>query len=281
MSRMSSSSDLSFLKFAFYAAGGLVLLFLGILFKPFEIVNAGERGVVMQFGKVQNRVLDEGIHLIIPVVTKVQKTSVRVQKNDVKAEAASKDLQDVKMEVAVNWHVDPKRVNEIFQRVGDQGEIIGRIINPAVSEVVKAATAKKTAEEIITKRTELKQEIDNELKKRLIPYGVMVDDVSLVDVTFSVEFAKAIEAKQIAEQDAKRAEFIALKAEKEAQGEINRAKGQAEAQRLRRQTLNPELLQQQAIDKWNGQFPLVMGGEGMVPFININPADLNAAQQKR
>ena len=274
MRSTSSSSDLGLLKFAFYAAG------LAILFKPFEIVNAGERGVVMQFGKVQDRILDEGIHLIIPVVTRVEKTSVRVQKNDVKAEAASKDLQDVKTEVAVNWHVDPKRVHEIYQRVGDEGQIITRIINPAVSEVVKAATAKKTAEEIITKRTELKQEIDNDLKNRLASYGVMVDDVSLVDVTFSAEFAKSIEAKQIAEQEAKRAEFIALKAEKEAQGEINRAKGQAEAQRLRRQTLNPELLQQQAIEKWNGQFPLVMGGE-TVPFININPADLNSAQQKR
>lgn len=280
MTRMASSSELSLLKLGFYAAGGLILLFLAILFKPFEIVNAGERGVVMQFGKVQNRVLDEGLHLIMPVVTRVEKMSVRVQKNDVKAEAASKDLQDVKTEVAVNWHVDPKRVNEIFQRIGDEGQIIARIINPAVSEVVKAATAKKTAEEIITKRTELKQEIDNDLKKRLASYGVLVDDVSLVDVTFSAEFAKAIEAKQIAEQEAKRAEFIALKAEKEAQGEINRAKGQAEAQRLRRQTLNPELLQQQAIEKWNGQFPLVMGGQ-TVPFININPADLNSPQQKR
>lgn len=280
MTRMASSSELSLLKLGFYAAGGLILLFLAILFKPFEIVNAGERGVVMQFGKVQNRVLDEGLHLIMPVVTRVEKMSVRVQKNDVKAEAASKDLQDVKTEVAVNWHVNPKRVNEVFQRIGDEGQIIARIINPAVSEVVKAATAKKTAEEIITKRTELKQEIDNDLKNRLASYGVMVDDVSLVDVTFSAEFAKAIEAKQIAEQEAKRAEFIALKAEKEAQGEINRAKGQAEAQRLRRQTLNPELLQQQAIEKWNGQFPMVMGGQ-TVPFININPADLNSPQQRR
>lgn len=280
MTRMASSSELSLLRLGFYAAGGLILLFLAILFKPFEIVNAGERGVVMQFGKVQNRVLDEGLHLIMPVVTRVEKMSVRVQKNDVKAEAASKDLQDVKTEVAVNWHVNPKRVNEVFQRIGDEGQIIARIINPAVSEVVKAATAKKTAEEIITKRTELKQEIDNDLKNRLASYGVMVDDVSLVDVTFSAEFAKAIEAKQIAEQEAKRAEFIALKAEKEAQGEINRAKGQAEAQRLRRQTLNPELLQQQAIEKWNGQFPMVMGGQ-TVPFININPADLNSPQQRR
>lgn len=259
-----------------YIVGGFVLFLAAILFKPFTIVNAGERGVVMQFGKVQNAILDEGIHPILPVVTSVQKISVRVQKNDVKAEAASKDLQNVNMDVAVNWHVEPKRVNEVFQRVGDENEIISRIISPAVSEVVKAATAKKTAEEIITKRTELKQEIDNQIKNRLLSYGVVVDDVSLVNVSFSPEFAKAIEAKQIAEQEAKRADFIALKAEKDAQAEINRAKGQAEAQRLQRQTLTAELLQQQAIEKWDGRFPMVMGGNGALPFINIDANNLPA-----
>ncbi len=264
-----------------YIVGGFVLLLGAILFKPFVIVNAGERGVVMQFGKVQDAILDEGIHPILPVVTSVKTMSVRVQKNDVKAEAASKDLQNVNMDVAVNWHVEPKRVNEVFQRVGDENEIISRIISPAVSEVVKAATAKKTAEEIITKRTELKQEIDNQLKDRLLSYGVLVDDVSLVNVGFSPEFAKAIEAKQIAEQEAKRADFIALKAEKDAQAEINRAKGQAEAQRLQRLTLTAELLQQQAIEKWDGRFPMVMGGNGALPFINVDANDLGGAANKR
>lgn len=250
--------------------GGIFFLLLAIIFKPFTIVNAGERGVVMRFGKVQDTILDEGLHTIIPIVTSIKTLSVRVQKNDVNAEASSKDLQDVKTDIAVNWHVDPTKVNQIFQRVGDQEQIILRIINPAVSEIVKATTAKKTAEEIITKRTELKQEIDTTLKKRLEVYGILVDDISLVNVSFSTEFAKAIEAKQIAEQEAKRAEFEALKAEKQAIAEVNRAKGQAEAQRLQRLTLTSELLQQQAIEKWDGKFPTVLGGEGVLPFININ-----------
>ena len=254
-----------------YLTGG-VILFIGFLFlKPFAIINAGERGVVMRFGKVQDVIFDEGIHLITPIVTTVKTLSVRVQKNDVDAEVFSRDLQDVKMDVAINWHIAPQTVNQVFQRVGDEEQIVFRIITPAVSEVVKAATAKKTAEEIIAKRTELKKEIDTDLKERLKSYGVIVDDVSLVNVSFSPEFAKAIEAKQIAEQEAKRAEFDALKAEKQAQADINRAKGQAEAQRLQRLTLTPELLQKQAIEKWNGQFPLVMGGNGALPFININP----------
>lgn len=254
--------------------GAFFLVFISLIFRPFVIVNAGERGVVMKFGKVQDVILDEGIHPIIPVMTTVQSLSVRVQKNDVNAEASSRDLQDVGMEIAINWHIDPSRVNRVFQQIGNHEQILIRIITPSVSEVVKAATAKKNAEEIITRRTELKQEIDQALKQRITSYGILIDDVSLVNVSFSPEFSKAIEAKQIAEQEAKRADFEALKAEKEAQAEINRAKGQAEAQRLQRQTLTPILLQKLAIEKWDGHFPTVMGGQGALPFINLSPETL-------
>ena len=255
------------------ASGGLAILILlaAIIFRPFTIVKAGERGVVMRFGKVQNKILDEGLHPIVPIVNTVKTLSTRVQKNDVDAAASSKDLQDVKMEVALNWHIDPEKTNLVYQRIGEEEEIIARIINPAVSEIVKAATAQKNAEEIITKRTELKQQIDVELKDRLNDYGILVDDVSLVNIAFSPEFTKAIEAKQIAEQQAKQADYEALKAEKTAQADINRARGQAEAQRLQKLTLTPELLQKEAINKWDGKFPMVMGGEGALPFINIDP----------
>jgi regulator of protease activity HflC (stomatin/prohibitin superfamily) len=263
----------------FYLAGGIFLLLLAIIFRPFVIVNAGERGVLMQFGKVQNQVLDEGIHPILPVVTSVKRLSVRVHKNSFQADAASKDLQKITTELAINWHIDPTKANKIFQQVGDEEQIVNGIITPAVSEVLKAATAKKTAEEIITIRTKLKEEIDNNLRKRLAAYSLIVDDVSLVNFAFSPEFSRAIESKQIAEQEAKQAEFIAKKATQEAQAEINRAKGQAEAQRLQRQTLTPDLLQKQAIEKWDGHFPTVMGGNGTLPLININPANVANQQQ--
>ena len=267
-------------KIGSYVAGGIVLLVGALLFRPFAIVNAGERGVVMQFGKVQDNVLDEGIHPIMPIVTSVKRLSVRVQQNSFNADAASKDLQKVSTQLAINWHIDTAQVNKVFQRVGDEQQIVLRIITPAVSEVLKAATAKKTAEEIITQRTSLKEEIDNALETRLASYGVMVDDVSLVDFTFSPEFSKAIEAKQIAEQEAKQAEFTAVRASKDAIAEVNRAKGQAEAQRLQRLTLTPVLLQKQAIEKWDGHFPTVMGGSGTLPLINIDPASLTSQQQK-
>lgn len=267
-------------KVGFFLFGGIIFLLTAVMFRPFVVVNAGERGVVMQFGKVQDRVLDEGIHSIMPIVTSVKRLSVRVQQNSFNADAASKDLQKVTTDLAINWHIDAAQVNKVYQRIGDEEQIVSRIITPAVSEVLKAATAKKTAEEIITRRTDLKAEIDNALKTRLVDYGVIVDDISLVDFAFSPEFNKAIERKQIAEQEAKQAEFVAVKASKEALAQVNRAKGQAEAQRLQRLTLTPTLLQQQAIEKWDGHFPTVMGGNGTLPLINIEPASLANQQQK-
>ena len=262
---------------ALYTVGGIVLIIAALILRPFAIVGAGERGVMMRFGKIQDAILDEGIHPILPIVTSVKTLSVRVQKTDLKADAASKDLQSITTDLAVNWNVDPTQVNQVFQQIGDEEQIVTSILSPAISELLKAATSKKTAEEIITKRTELKTEIDNSLKKRLEPYGVIVRDVSLINFGFSPEFSKAIEAKQIAEQEAKQAEFAVQKATQDAQAEINRAKGQAEAQRLQRQTLTPQILQQQAIEKWNGQFPTVMGGGGTLPLINIAPPSSQAA----
>lgn len=262
---------------ALYIVGGIVFIIAALNLKPFAIVGAGERGVMMRFGKVQDAILDEGIQPILPIVTSVKTLSVRVHKTDLQADAASKDLQKITTDLAVNWNVDPAHVNQVFQQIGDEEQIVTSILSPAISEVLKAATSKKTAEEIITKRTELKTEIDNSLKKRLQPYGVIVRDVSLINFGFSPEFSKAIEAKQIAEQEAKQAEFTVKKATQDAQAAINRAKGQAEAQRLQRQTLTPEILQQQAIEKWNGQFPTVMGGGGTLPLINIAPPSSQAA----
>jgi regulator of protease activity HflC (stomatin/prohibitin superfamily) len=216
----------------------------------------------MQFGKVQEQILGEGLHVIVPTVYSVKKLSVRVQKQESSAEASSKDLQDVFTDVALNWHIIPDEANAIFQQIGDEIEVVARIINPAVEEVLKAVIAKYTAEEIITKRGEVKAAVDEFLTLRLLTYHIAVDDISLVHVHFSQRFSDAVEAKQIAEQEAKRGEFLALKAVKEAEAKVNLAKGEAEVQRLLQDNLTPELLERQAIEKWDGKLPLIVGDGG-------------------
>ncbi len=232
------------------------ILILAIIFNPFVIVNAGERGVLMVFGQVQEKILNEGIHGIIPVVNTVKKLSVRIQKQQIAAEASSKDLQEVFTDVALNWHILTSEVNTIFQQIGDEAAVIERVIDPAVEEILKAVMAKYTAEELITKREEVKGEVDIRLTERLKNYHIGVDDISLVHVHFSDRFTDAVEAKQIAEQEAKKAGFMVLKALKESEVKINLAKGEAAAHRILQDSLSPEVLQNKAIERWDGKLPL-------------------------
>ncbi|AKG24433.1 prohibitin family protein [Calothrix sp. 336/3] len=238
----------------------LTLTLICIIFFPFVLVNPGERGVLMKFGEVQEKILPEGLHLVIPLVNTVHKLTIRVQKQEISAEASSKDLQEVYTDVALNWHIIPEEANLIFQEIGDEMQVVDKIINPAVEEILKAVMAKYTAEEIITKRGEVKSKVDDLLIIRLKNYHVTVDDISLVKIHFSEVFTDAVEAKEIAKQEAKRAEFIALKAVKEAEAKVNLAKGEAEAQRLIKETLTSDIIRKQAIEKWDGVLPKIMNG---------------------
>jgi regulator of protease activity HflC (stomatin/prohibitin superfamily) len=257
-----------------------LLLILLIVLNPFVVVNAGERGVVMIFGQVQEKILNEGIHGIIPIVNTVKKLSVRIQKQQISAEASSKDLQEVFADVALNWHIIPTEVNRIYQQIGDEIAVIDRVIDPAVEEILKASMAKYTAEELITKREEVKGEVDRRLTERLQNYHIEVDDISLVHVNFSERFTDAVEAKQIAEQEAKKAGFAVLKALKESEVKINLARGEAEAHRILQDSLTPEILQNKTIDRWNGDLPLVMG-ENTLKSIDLTRSLFDRAHARR
>lgn len=260
-----SQRDLSVVKWVLS-----LLITLMLLASFLVVVNAGERGVLMQFGQVQDQILDEGLHVIVPLVNTVQKLSVRVQNQEISAEASSRDLQEVHTDVALNWHLIPTEVNLSFQEIGNQQALTTRIINSAVEEVLKAVMAGYTAEEIITRRGEVKAGVDDLLTVRLRPYHIHVDDISLVHVHFSERFRDAVEAKQIAEQEVKRAEFVALKAIQEAEARVNLARGEAEAQRLLKDSLTSELLQKQMIEKWNGKLPLLTGSDTN-KVVDLNP----------
>ncbi len=237
----------------------LVLLILALLSTFFVSIPPGHRGILLTFGKVQKPLLTEGLHTMIPVINTVEIFTVRVQKREIEAEASSKDLQDVFSDVALNWHLIPEEVDRIFEQVGNPRAVIDRIIDPAIEEVLKAVLARYTAEEIIAKREQVKGEVDTVLSDRLGHYHIAVDDLSLVHIHFSKQFRNAVEAKQVAEQEAKQAEFIAQKAIKQAEAMVNLARGEAEAQRLIKATLSPEILQKRAIEKWNGSLPLMVG----------------------
>lgn len=252
----------------------LALILVGLValigLNSFVIINPGEAGVISILGKARDGALLEGFHIKPPLVSKVDVYDVTVQKFEVPAQSSTRDLQDLSASFAINFRLDPTQVVDIRRRQGTLQNIVAKIIAPQTQESFKIAAARRTVEEAITKRNELKQDFDIALSERLEKYGIIVLDTSVVDLAFSPEFSKAVEEKQIAEQRAQRAVYVAQEAEQEAEANVNRAKGQAEAQRLLRETLTSELLQKQAIDKWDGKFPLVMGGSNALPFIDLN-----------
>ena len=233
-----------------------------------SVVGPGEKGIRVTLGAVSGDVKDSGVYIWVPFITDVRKISIQIQKSDVQGAAATRDMQDVHADVAVNWSMHDKDLINTYKTVGDEYAVFARIITPAVQEVLKSATAKRTAEEVLTKRMELKVDIDDALKKRLDAYGITLHDVSVVNLTFSPGFTHAVEQKQIAEQQSKQAEYVASKATQDARAEVERAKGQSEAQRLLKATITGEILQQRAIEKWDGHFPQIMGSNA-VPFIDM------------
>jgi regulator of protease activity HflC (stomatin/prohibitin superfamily) len=253
----------------------VVLILLWIVIKilnPFVLVGAGERGVVLNFGAVQQKVLGEGLHLRVPVMQKIALVDVRIQKSQTDAESVSKDLQDTKSVIAVNYHASPEKVNKIFQNIGTQFK--ERIVDPAVQEVVKAITARYTAVELITQREKVRNEIKDLLRQRLITYDIIVDDFSIVNFRFSQQFEAAIEAKQTAEQLAFKAQRDLERIKIEADQKIASAKAEAESLRLQKENVTPQLIQLRkieasikAIEKWDGHMPKMTSGG--VPFIDM------------
>ena len=266
--------------------GGIIAALVVLLaFNSFVILNPGQAGVLSILGKAQDGVLLEGIHLRPPLVSNVDVYDLTVQKFEVPAESSTKDLQDLKASFAINFRLDPLQVVEIRRTQGTLQNIVSKIIAPQTQESFKIAAARRTVEEAITKRDELKDDFDNALGERLDKYGILILDTSVVDLSFSPEFARAVEEKQIAEQKSQRAVYVAREAEQQAQADINRAKGKAEAQRLLAETLRAQggelVLQKEAIEAWReggAQMPrvLVTSGEsgGGVPFLfNLGNAE--------
>ncbi len=249
---------------------GLVifLLFIMVLNFPFGTVGAGERGVQLRFGAVTGKVFGEGLYFRIPFVERIQKMDVRIQKDEVPASAASKDLQIVTSKIALNYHLDPNKVDKIWQEVGKDYNT--RIIAPSIQEAVKAESAKFTAEELITKREEVKEKIKANLAVRLLERSIIVDEFNIIDFEFSPAFNTAIEAKVTAEQLKLKADRDLERIKIEADQKIADARGKAEAIRIEAVALrqNAQVVELRWIEKWDGKVPLYWGEAS--PFIGIN-----------
>ena len=242
------------------------------------IVPAGHRGVVLYMGAVENRVLDEGFHTIMPYFESYRIMEVRTQKYEVPCESASKDLLDVRTTVAINYHIDPASVNTIYQKLSENYQ--ERVIAPQVQEVVKSVTAKYDAQGLIQTRENVKQDIDTLLKQRMLERDILIETISITNFEFPQSFNDAITAKQTQVQKALEAENKVKEVQAQAQQAIAQAEGQAKAIQIINDQLrnSPDYIKWLAVTRWNGQVPLVTGS-GAVPFIDLQSLQASQAQQ--
>lgn len=252
-------------------SGIIGLVFLGIVLSSFYTVSAGERGVLLTWGAPETIAQAEGLHFKTPIMQSVVIMDVKTQKYVVeKASAASKDLQTVTTDITVNYYISPESAPVILQKIGISYQ--DKIIAPAVLEVLKASTAQYTAEELITKRPEVKEKIDTSLRDRLREFNVIVQAVSITNFDFSPQFNSAIENKVTATQLMLKAEQDLQRIKIEAEQRVTQAKGEADAIAIQIQAINAkggtDYLQLQAISRWDGRLPLVVSDNSM-PLIDM------------
>ena len=244
------------------------------------IVQAGHRGVVLYLGAVENRVLGEGVHFVIPFAEQVIPLEVRTLKYQAEATAASNDLQQVQTVIAINYHLNPADVNKVYQQLGP--DYADRVIAPTIQESVKASVAKYNAEELITKRAIVKDVIASAIRNSLSAKDIVVETIFITDFSFSPAFSSQVEDKVVAFQkyltelnNLRGIQVVAnqtvVQAQAQAKANIAKASGESQAIKIITSQLrqDPQYLQWQAINRWNGQLPFSLGGQGAVPFFQL------------
>lgn len=254
-----------------------VLAAVIVLSDVFVVVDAGHTGVVMTLGKVSENVLSEGLHVKAPFVQNVHVMSNKIQMLQVDAAAVSKDLQSVSSSVAVNYRIGSNASAKVYQNIGVDYQNV--VLLPAIQESMKSVSASYTAEELITLRAQVGEEIKETLESKVSEYGIVIEKFNIVNFDFSAEFNAAIEAKQVAEQnlikvqtEQQQALVIAeaeakkqlIAAEADAAATLKKAEAQAEANRLIAQSLTQQVLEAQKIEKWDGKLPLATDGSAIL-----------------
>ncbi len=246
----------------------VIIVLVIVAFNSFTTVKAGHTGVVTTFGKVSEKVLPEGLHFKIPFVQDIILVDNRVQKAESACSAASKDLQTVSSTIAVNYKVLNSSSADVYQDIGLDYE--AKIITPAIQECVKAVTAKFTAEELITNRQSIGDQMMELLKEKVTEYGIEIQIFNIIAFDFTDEYNAAIEAKQTAQQNALKAEQDLQRIRVEAEQKIAQAEAEAEAYRLKSEKITSEILISNYIEKWDGKLPTVVSGDGGTMMLDLS-----------
>lgn len=254
---------------------GLIIL-IGIVIGLNSVITVptGFVGVKTRFGKVQEDVIQEGLNTKVPFVEKIVKIDCKTKKIETTSEGSTKDMQNVSASIAVNYNVNKESANTLYKQVGADYENI--VINPAILESIKATMAQYTAEELITKRAEVSNKIQDTLTDKITDNGFLITEFNVINIDFSEEFDKAIEEKAVKQQ-----EVVSAEAEKQKQSiindmEIQKAEKDVQVMALQNQQITESTLRlkelevkQSLINKWNGALPSTSVGQNMMSMFNI------------
>ncbi len=252
-----------------------VVIILGSWF----IVSPGFVGVTFNKVTGTTATYQRGLHIKLPLITGVEKFDIRTIRADQVSESASKDLQKVVVEIALNYHLEHDKVNELYTRIGTQ--YIGTVVGPALHEAVKSTTAQFPVESIIVNREALREKIEKSLSARLKEYNIIVESVNLVNINFDEEFNKVVEQKQIEEQKIKTAEYqkeqerqraeqTIITAKAEAERNLIEARAEASKQVLLRSSTSRQVIELKYLEKWDGKLPTVIAGKGSNLLLDIS-----------
>lgn len=254
--------------------GALIFIAI-IIFESITTVPTGYVGVKTRFGQVQDDTIQEGLNFKVPFIENIVKIDCKTQKIEYDMEASSKDLQKISnLKVAVNYSIDKQKANILYREIGKDFKSI--IIEPTIYETMKSAIANYTAEELVTKRQEVSNLAQEGLTNKLKDKGINITSLSMTDLSFSKEFDKAIEEKQVVEQETQKAQYELQKARVENEKKIENAKTEAEVMKQQNEQITENTLklkkleiQQKLIEKWNGQLPTTTLGEN-IPILNLD-----------
>ena len=254
---------------------GILTLFIFItLLNSFKAIPTGYVGIKTRFGKVQSSMLSEGINFKVPYIEKIVKIDCRTQKCEYQMEASSKDLQKISnIKIAVNYNIDKSNANNLYKEIGENfGSVV---VEPAIFESVKQGMSQYTAEELITKRSEVSNVIMTLLTEKLNDKGILITALNITDLSFSKEFDNAIEQKQVTEQQTKQAQYELEKARVENEKKIENAKAEAEVMKQQNAEITENTLklkeleiQSELVQKWNGTLPSTVSGDS-IPMLNL------------
>ena len=230
------------------------------IISSFQTIKSGEVGLKVRFGKIVKTQLNEGFNLKIPYIEDIVVVNIKVQKIELTTESSSKDLQTIETNIAVNYRIESDEASNLYRTVGNNYE--STVLDPAIKESIKSTIAKYTAAEVITERSDVSAKCMEELQAKVKKYGIVIDNFNITNLSFSPEYTKAIEEKQVAEQKLSKAKL-------EAEAKLVEAEATKKANDLMKQSLTDNLIAKEFIAKWDGKLPTTYAGDNILGMFNI------------